>query len=527
LYIDARKLDADSVVDTDICIIGAGAAGITLAFEFSGKPFRVCLLESGGYENDLVTHSLIDVVNIGREYPQSNARLRYFGGSTNHWGGACLPLRPHNFEKRSWIPYSGWPFGRDDLNPYYERAHQIVRLGEFDYDSAATAKSLKLSLLPFDQTKVESVVARYNRMRFGSFYRGHLNGASNITVYLYANVTSINRHPDNDLIQDVSVKTLGGNGIAVRAKYFILATGGIENARLLLVSNQIQKAGLGNQHDLVGRFFMEHIWYPSGIILPANQEKALAASAFYGERHVNDEKVEVQCSLALPENVVQQQKIPDFRAGIEVQETYRYSESVSSLRALYNDLKEFDYPDDFTTHVLNIIKDPASVIGHLISDNGPVVYRLNNFLEQVPNPESRIVLSQEKDALGLHKAAINWQLSEIDKEGLRKAQNLIAAEVGRSGFGRMRIELPAEENVLLEGASGGAHHMGTTRMHGDPRYGVVDANCRIHGIKNMFVAGSSVFPTGGFANPTLTIVALAIRLADHMIKIMSRRFTRS
>ena len=194
---------------------------------------------------------------------------------------------------------------------------------------------------------------------------------------------------------------------------------------------------------------------------------------------------------------------------------------------LYNGLKELDYPDDFTTHVLNIIKDPGALIGHLTADDGPVVYRLNNFLEQVPNPESRIVLSQDKDVLGLNKAAINWRLSEIDKEGLRRAQNLIAAEVGRSGFGRMRIELPAEENVLLEGASGGAHHMGTTRMHVDPRYGVVDANCRIHGVKNMFVAGSSVFPTGGFANPTLTIVALAIKLADHMIGIMKRRFTRS
>jgi choline dehydrogenase-like flavoprotein len=379
--------------------------------------------------------------------------------------------------------------------------------------------------MPFDNSKLESVVARYNRMRFGTFYRDGLKGASNISVYLYANVTSINRHPDNDLIQDVTVKALAGHGIGVRAKYFILATGGIENARLLLLSNQIQKAGIGNQHDLVGRFFMEHIWYPSGIILPANQSAEPAASDFYGERQVNEEKVEVQCSLALPENVVRREKVPGFRAGIDVQKTFRHSESVVSLRALYNSVRQFEYPEDFTTHVLNIIRDPGSVLGHLVSDDGPFVYRLNNFLEQVPNPESRIVLSQEKDVLGLNKAAIHWQLSEIDKEGLRKAQNQIAAEVGRSGFGRMRIELPDEEDVLLKGAIGGAHHMGTTRMHVDPRSGVVDANCRIHGVRNLFVAGSSVFPTGGFANPTLTIVALAIKLADHVIGIMKRRLT--
>jgi choline dehydrogenase-like flavoprotein len=473
------------------------------------------------------THSLVDTINMGREYPQRNAHLRYFGGSTNHWGGACNPLRASDFEKRPWIPHSGWPFSLDDLKPYYTRAHQVLRLGDFNYDSAAIANSLKLSLFPFDATKIESVVARYNPLRLGTFYRGDLNRALNVTVYLYANVTSLNQHPNNHRVQDVSVRTLSGNRFTVRAKYFILATGGVENARLLLISNQVQQTGIGNQHDLVGRFFMEHIWYPSGIILPANQSTAVGVSDFYGKRHINGEKIEVRCSLTLPENVIRQQQIPDFRAGIDVVRTFGYSESVSSLRALYNALKKSDYPADFTNHVLNIIKDPASILGHLTSYNPPFVYRLNNFVEQVPNPESRVVLAPEKDVLGLNKAAINWQLSEIDKQGIQKAQNLIAAEMGRSGFGRMRIELPADENVLLNGAVGGAHHMGTTRMHVDPRFGVVDANCRIHGLKNIFIAGSSVFPTGGFANPTLTIVALAIKLADHMIGIMNRRFTES
>jgi choline dehydrogenase-like flavoprotein len=145
-----------------------------------------------------------------------------------------------------------------------------------------------------------------------------------------------------------------------------------------------------------------------------------------------------------------------------------------------------------------------------------VRYRLFNFVEQIPNPESRVTLSDEKDALGLRRVRLKWQLSELDKHGIRRAHELLALEVGRSGFGRLRIELPEHEEEILHGAVGGHHHMGTTRMSDDPKAGVVDADCRLHGLHNLYVAGSSVFPTSGFSNPTLTLVALSLRLADHL-----------
>lgn len=520
MYIDSRKLDGSYIVQTDICIIGAGAAGITLAREFVKTPSRVCLLESGGFTLDPATQSLTDAINVGREYPiLKTSRLRYFGGTTNHWGGHCVPIRGINFERRSSIPYSGWPFDRNHLDQYYKRAHDVLQLGEFTYDTTAMSKSLEMDIFPFNNANVETVVSRYNPFEFGEAYREQLKNATNVSTYLFANVTSINQNPDSNYVSDVSVKTLTGNTFTVRAKYFVLATGGIDNARLLLLSNQVQKNGLGNQNDLVGRFFMEHIWYPSGLILPVNQDESLQ---IYGAEHPYRRQVKIRAHIALPEKVIREQEVPDFRAEIYIGRNFMFHESVSSARFLRDKIANLEWPENFGEHVANIIRDPGTVVNYLRDKQGPLFYRLKNFVEQTPNPDSRIALSKEKDALGLLKPTLDWRLSEIDKVGIRKAHQLIAREVGRSGFGRMRIMMPEDEDILLEGASGGYHHMGTTRMHVDPRKGIVDPDCRIHGLQNIFVAGSSVFPTCGYANPTLTIVALSLRLADHLSSLMAR-----
>jgi choline dehydrogenase-like flavoprotein len=512
VYIDSRKLKPNQIVDIDICVIGAGAAGITLALELSNKPFRVCLLESGGFSSDAETESLNDAINIGRNYSLQDTRARYFGGTTNLWGGHCVPIRPMNFESRDWIPYSGWPFKRNALDVYYKRAHEVHRIGEFQYDASAIANSLDMELFPFDRTKVQSVVSRYNAMSFGLEYRDTLDRALNIVTYLYANVTSINRNPDRDHIRDVSVKTLAGNSFSVRAKYYVLAAGGIENARLLLLSNEVQKSGLGNQHDLVGRFFMEHLWFPSGFILPSMQDSSLE---IYGREHPYGNRCNIRCHIALPENVIRENNIPEYRSEIGV--TREPPASVVSAREIRDKIKNNEFPDKLSQCLVNIMSDPGPVIRYLNGKKDKLLmYRLKNYVETVPNPNSRIGLSNEKDKLGLNKATLDWRLSKIDKAGIRTAQRFIAAEVGRTNFGRMWIELAHDEDVLLEGADGGSHHMGTTRMNDNPRKGVVDSNCRIHGLENIFVAGSSVFPNCGYSNPTLTIVALAIRLADHL-----------
>jgi choline dehydrogenase-like flavoprotein len=517
MYVDSRRLDTKRAIDTDVCVIGAGAAGITLALELAGQRFRVCLLESGGLTGDRATEELNGAINVGRPYAVAATRLRYFGGATNHWGGHCAPIRALNFESRPWIGDAAWPFTRADLDPFYARAHRVLQLGDYDYGLDTVTRTMKLSLFPFDATRVESVVSRYNPLRLGEQYRRAVDEAGNLVTYLYANVTSINRHPASNYVTDVSVATLSGRSFSVRARYFVLAVGGIENARLLLLSNRHEAAGLGNGNDLVGRHFMEHIWYVSGLILAANPDVKLPA---YVQINPVQQQLGVRCHIALPEAVIRQQQIPDFRAEILERRSDAFYDSVQSARAIRDELQKFDFSDRLLTHLANIIRNPGPVLGRVLADGPPMLYALANYVEQVPNRVSRIALSTERDALGLNRATVDWRLSPRDRLGIVKAHQLIAAEVGRSGFGRMRIQIPEHEDLLLDRATGGAHHMGTTRMHQNPRLGVVDANCQMHGLPNLFVAGSSVFPSCGYANPTLTIVALAIRIADRLKQMM-------
>lgn len=513
-YYDGREIPSGEVVSCDLCIIGAGAAGITIAREFAKTNQRVLILESGDLSFDEDTNELDRLIVTGHAYPELSCRLRYFGGTTNHWGGHCVPIRPSVFEKREWIPYSGWPFGIEELHPYYARAHQIIELGPYDYDPQPVAKRLGYKLFPFDPAQLETSLSRYHRQRFGIRYRQDLENARNVSVMLYANITSINLDDYKRVVTDVSVNTLTGNSFSVQAKLFVLATGGIENARLLLLSDRDMPAGLGNQNDLVGRFFQEHIWYKSGYILPVDQDEAKVA--LYGNEIPYERQYAVRCHLVLPERRVRELQIPEYRVELQIRRTRSLFPSVQSAHKLKKSIESLDLDEISATDILNVARDPGPPLAEAIGVvEKPLVYEFANYVEQVPNPDSRVTLSSQVDVLGQRRAILNWQLSSLDKEGIKRAQQVIAQEVGRSGIGRMNVHFP-EEETILEGAKGGCHHMGTTRMHVDPKQGVVDSDCRIHGLENIYVAGSSVFPVAGFPNPTLTITALAVRLVDHL-----------
>jgi choline dehydrogenase-like flavoprotein len=362
-------------------------------------------------------------------------------------------------------------------------------------------------------------VSRYNRLRFGPHYRRELDEAKNLTTYLWGNVVNINRHPSNPHVTDVSVRTLSGKRFTVRGRYFVLALGGIENARMLLLSRDIEAAGLGNGHDLVGRYFMEHILYWSGMIMRAGTEPLF--DFYSGEHPLGD--VTVQGHIALPDDLLRDLQIPFYRAELDVlSPSFLNTDAGRSARILGKNAERRTWPKNLGRHLINILSGLDDVVEYYAgeTESFPALYVLENYVEQVPNPDSRIGLARRRDALGLNRATLRWHLSRLDKTGIQKAQQVIATEVGRSGFGRMRFEMP-EEEVLLEGARGGSHHMGTTRMHDQPRQGVVDADCCVHGLNNLYVAGSSVFPTVGYINPTLTIVALTIRLGDHLKKRMN------
>ena len=526
MFIDAHQIPEGQSLEAEICIIGGGAAGITIAKSL-GHEARVILLESGGQEFDKETHELTRALSMGRPYDLSAvSRLRYFGGSTNRWGGHCAPMRPVNFETSPSIPYSGWPFGYDELHPYYLRAHDMLDLGPFRYDADYVSRLLNLPLFPLDPARVETVISRYNTKRFGPDFRDELDRAANVKVVLYANVTLIDRDSVNPTVNRVAVATLDGKAFEVVARIFVLAAGGIENARLLLHSRNVETTGLGNGHDLVGRFFMEHIWYQCSTIVPFDEAalyKIYGSEIPLSEHEGLDLPYRIRAHLALPEDVVRREQIPDFRAEIRIGFSLSRSDIVLPAEKLYADLKQMGWPNDFLNHLANIAYDPASILARLTraEQMGYAYILLNNF-EQTPNPNSRIRLSEERDVLDMPLAVVEWRLTDLDKYGIRRAHELIAAEVDRAGFGRFRMEIEDAEEVLLVGASGISHHMGTTRMHNDPHLGVVDANAKVHGLANFFVAGSSVYPTAGYINPTLTITALALRLADHLRDRMAR-----
>ncbi len=501
---DARSLPKNTNVDADLVIIGSGAAGITIARTFLGQGLRVVILEAGGLSVDPDVNALSHIEDGGRPYPEVHKRrLRYFGGTTNHWGGQCVPLDPIDFERQDWIDYSGWPYGYDVIRPYYEQAHGVLGLGEFDYDPQEAAGDLGFDLFPFDPTRVQTVMARYNRVRFGLKYGDALLDDPNTRIILNAEVTSIDlESAESDQVKSVTVSALGGNSFQVTGKRFVLAAGGIENPRILLLSNAQRPAGLGNHSDLVGRFFQEHILFPSGVILPSTGHASLD---FYRSEWPW-RGIHVRGHMALPPAEVRRLEVPRYRSQFWFLDPY-----MDTVQAV---MKGNIVPED----VLALLSDPRGV-GHLAKcrwNAGPRVYALANYVQQVPNPDSRITLAKDKDAFGRPQPRLEWKLSAQDHEGVMRAHQAIATEVGRAGFGRMRIDIEAEPEELLEGSWGGAHHMGTTRMDDNPQRGVTDGNARVHHTNNLYVAGSSLFPTCGWQNPTLTIVATSLKLADHL-----------
>ncbi len=526
MLIDSRTLPEGHLIEAEVCIVGAGAVGITLARELAGYRFRVCLLESGGLEFDRETQELNKGEVVGQPYfPLEVTRMRYFGGTTNVWSGVCEPLDAIDFEERGWIPHSGWPFGKPHLDPFYERAQAICQLGPYNYEAGFWSDGSATVPLPFEPGRVITKVFQFSPpTRFGETYRRDVTEAGNITVYLHANAVEIGTDEAARRVSRVRAATLEGNRFEVSAGIFILALGGLEIPRLLLLSNQVQTAGLGNENDLVGRFYMEHPHLESGAILLSDPGTPMG---LYERHPVNG--IKIFGALALEEETLRRERLQNFSATLVFSKGEEYdraesSEGFGALRYLYREIRRGRMPDAFWKHLGDMITDiddvAVSLYGRLFKGDLPV-YRLYNRTEQAPNPDSRVTLSPEKDRLGMNRVRLDWRLGEADKRSMRRAHEIIGQELGRAGLGRFLMELDEDDTAWPESLKGGCHHMGTTRMHRDPKRGVVDENCRVHGVSNLYITGPSVFPTTGFANPMLTLVALAVRLAEYIKGLMA------
>jgi choline dehydrogenase-like flavoprotein len=543
MLIDAYDLPDGQPLAADVCIVGAGATGIAMALQFLGSGIDVLLLEGGGLGRETDSQALYDGAVADRRLhsPLDRYRERRFGGSTTTWGGRSMPFDPIDFEARDYIADSGWPIGRDALQPYFPLANRIAEAGAFAYTiDAAFATPRRPMIDGFDsQTFTTSTLERFScPTDFGRRYRHKLDTGREIRVLVHANVTGIVLSAGGQAVEEVTVKTLKGQTFSVRARHFVLANGGLEATRLLLASRDLMPGGLGSRHDVLGRFYMCHMAGTIGAIQfnrPVWNGYDIADDGTYCRRR-----------LAMRPEVQRRERIANVIARLHHPRITdpRHRNGILSMLYLAKMFIPYEYGKrlhggevlDWATrlaHVRNVVTDMPSTVAfmaHLLRDRRlaerkfpSIIIRSKTHLhsldvhaEQEPNRESRVTLGQETDALGLPRLVVDWRYTPGDIGSVRRFLALLAQDIERSGVGRFDYDQDSVESEMTRYGAYGGHHIGTARMGSDPRTSVVDANCRLHGVDNLFVAGPAVFPTSSQANPTLTAIALSLRLADHV-----------
>ncbi len=544
----AHELVCDTLVQANICIVGGGPAGITLALQLAKTGKSVLLLESGRETESDSAQALNagEVVNQALHSPPDRYRQRILGGGTSIWGGRCVPFDPIDFDARPWVAHSGWPISYGDIEAYYPQANVLCEAGDYEYDARlAVPGGMRPMLRGFTPSHFNlNGIERFScPTNFGQRYHEALRAAVNVRVLLGATVTRLVTSADGSRISGLQVRTDRHTGFSVAADQVVLAAGGMETPRLLLTSDDVHVAGIGNANDLVGRFYMCHIAGTIGSL----QVHGPATNVWHGYDMANDGTYcrrrialqrDVQAALGLG-NVV-------FRLHHPRIADPRHRTGPLSAIFLAQNFISYEYakrllsdvppgPITWLRHGLNAVTDPFSTVRFLshwlrkrtLADRKfPSViirprtnlFSLDFHAEQAPNRNSRIGLATERDRFGNRRVRVDWRYSGLDVETVARSFDLLRQDLAEQSIGALALatdEQDIEAVVRRDGAYGG-HHIGTTRMGVGPQTSVVDTNCKVFGVNNLYIAGSGTFPTSSQANPTLTIVAMALRLADHL-----------
>lgn len=517
--IDLDRQSEALTLDGDVCVVGAGAAGITLARRLLARGRGVILLESGGLDYEAPVADLNAGANAGLHYYDlGDSRLRFFGGTTAIWGGRCAELDPIDLERRDYVPHSGWPIGWNELAAYYEEARPLFGLPATRLDDAAM-RNAGVPLPRFEALDTPVWTFDPAFARFSWAECEDLRTHPDCRIVTHASVTAI--HAAGNGIESIEAKSLNGGSLTVRARHFVLAAGGIENARLLLAS------GIANERDQVGRYFMEHPHARGGRIVESDAWRLLKA---FGRRH-RIGALDMAALIAPSAELQRREGILNTSLTI----VGRQPEGTRQFWGMqaYSGIKHQLAPTRASRGLWMATKRMAGWAQRHVDPARPWLLhklgRLDISLlvrgEQAPNPDSRVTLGTDRDALGVPRATLDWRMSEIDTRSVRVLVETLGRETQRLGLGRVEPaawladgETWRFDSLVSSHPIGGYHHMGTTRMGDDPRSSVTDAAGRVHGITNLSAAGSSLFPTGGWANPTLTIAALALRQADIIAK---------
>jgi len=520
---DARKTAPGAILDCDVCVVGAGAAGISLALGLEDQGGRILVLESGGMEFDGAIQSLLEGEVTGAAYPPlRDTRMAGLGGSTAVWAGWCRPLDALDFTERGGARAGSWPFGAEELDPFYREAHDLLGLAPFDYRPEAWGSRSGLGALSIPDGDFLPSVFHVSPVHFGERYRSILERSSSIQVLLRATALRLHQGPGGAAIRKATVGALGGGAFDVTARTFVLAAGGIENARLLLLSGDGGGRVPGNAGGCVGRYFTEHAFlYPGSFVSEVDSSEM---RFFFPWR---DEGMppgaSVRGGFALSRKFQEDEGLLNlaisFRPPYEAHAAFA-SEGVQAMLELWDKLRGRGVPGGTAVQIRRMLRSPRAVAialwRRMSFQGGGNRWPLKLLLECEPRRENRVVLSNTRDAFGRPLPRVEWTVGKSEIRSASVALARFDEALRRGRFGRIQRNFPDHPEAWRAAVVPAKHHMGTTRMHDDPAEGVVDRNGRVHGVQNLYLAGSSVFPTVGYANPTLTVVALARRLAAHL-----------
>lgn len=481
MLLDAEQRQDDWFRDKvfDVCICGAGPAGITLGRKLAAKGWNVGLFESGDVELKLDAQELAEGQNVGLDYfSLDSVRLRKLGGTSGHWTGVTHPLEAHDFEHFKHHPLSGWPISRADIEPFADEAASILDLGAWDpvadMFEGASKRIKPISFRPSNPVT-----------RFGEKYRDDLKSSS-IHAYLNATLVDLELAADFGAVSSLTFRSYENEKpFTVRARYVVLCFGGIENARFLLNANRQVSAGIGNQNDLVGRFFSEHPVFQVGSIVLRRVPRHGPVLHYIPSRDLIEQAKCLNFVLSIPSTVEATHKRWAREAVCTTDVTRRLVQSILG--------RPFQCYDQDVW------------VG----------------FEQSLNRDSRVLLGKKVDRFGQRRAVLDWRFTDLDYHTMRTSIIELGRQIAESDVGRARMAdwLQAEKPKppgIDKDVVGSIHHLCTTRMSDNPQEGVVNRDCRVHGIQNLYIGGSSVFATGSYAHPTFTIVQLALRLAEHL-----------
>ncbi|GAB5439616.1 MAG: GMC family oxidoreductase [Falsiruegeria mediterranea] len=569
-----NEIETTDTLHADLLIVGGGACGLTLARAMSRPGRRIILLESGGATED-AAHETLNAVEMpgwsdeeaatrdsyhktltrhwSGDHQQYGVRCRGLGGSTQAWAGKSAPLDPIDYEARNWVPLSGWPMDRAELAPFIERASDLLNLGPRVYDERLWELLRRDPPTPSPENEALRTMfwqfARSRRqmtdiMRFGADFQADL--PEGVQVVTQATVTSLDSTADGTRCTGLTARSLAGRHIKVEAPVCVLAAGAIENARLLLLSRENMPNGLGNDHDTVGRYLMDH---PTAVVAraaPDHLSRMAAQFGLFGLRG-NGQSHAYMYGLALTDHM--QRKKQWLNGALFVTAERAADDPFSALRRLLRGqskawtsdvgsvlrspvrlargagarvLERGYLPDTLSRGIADLAVRfmPNTLAGDLRSGHLPVKLsgvRFEATTEQPPDPANRVTLSDARDPFGSPIPHVAWSGGEAARSNLLKLAHTLCASFDQAGLPPLIPEpwvqegKPATAPIFDLG-----HSLGTTRMSNDPKLGVVDRDCAVHTVAGLYAIGGSVFPTSGHANPTLMMVALTLRLADHL-----------